>query len=203
MAYMRAALINFGVEDVPGLILGMIRMGVLTMPYDQLFLGMQYTMSVLTVGFGLCNIKHFINATERVTRRHAELAEELARATTEVDEFEDVENEEYVMLVELRRMLPGSQTFGRFARDVMGDLMLLRYLREAAQRVASAVGAEAVDRTSVLTSAAAAVVDALAERARGGADVIRERIMREDMVRAALETACTRSVRSRGLVLFG
>ena len=110
---------------------------------------MQYTMSVLSVGFGLCNIKHYINATERVTRRHRNSPRNL-RATTEVDEFEDVENEEYVA-VELRRMLPGSQTFGRFARDVMGDLMLLRHLREAAQRVASAVGAEAVDRTNVLT----------------------------------------------------
>ena len=47
LEYLRAALINFGVEDVPGLILGMIRMGVLTMPYDQLFLGMQYTICLL------------------------------------------------------------------------------------------------------------------------------------------------------------
>ena len=187
LAYLKAALYNFALEDVPGLILSVMRMGISSLSAAQLSIGLQYTFSVLMCGFTLCNTKNFIQTSEKAAEDQKKLGDVLEKASTSVDAFEGVAPREPLLVIQLRRMLESSFDFDKYPRDVLGDLMLLRRMRElfpAKDQHAQAGGGtgKGADMPAALrVLAAAAVTAAMAERSRSGANVMRERILRNDL----------------------
>jgi len=187
LAYLKAAFFSFVLEDVPGLILSVMRMGISSLSAAQLSIGLQYTFSVLMCGFTLCNTKNFIQTSEKAAEDQKKLGDVLEKASTSVDAFEGVAPREPLLVIQLRRMLESSFDFDKYPRDVLGDLMLLRRMRElfpAKDQQAQAGGGtgKGADMPAALrVLAAAAVTAAMAERSRSGANVMRERILRNDL----------------------
>ena len=189
LAYLEAALYSFIFEDVTGLVLAVIRMGIDSLTTSQLLTGLQYTFSVLMCGFTLCNTRNFIQISGKVAQKQKVLGDVLERASTSLDAFEGIDPRELSLVIRLRGILASTLSFEKYARDVLGDLMLLRRVRELFPGRKQRGGAGAADESvaeeaataAALVSASVAVTDSLAKREQSGADAIREQILRKDL----------------------
>ena len=178
LAYLQASLLVFFVEEVPGLLLAAWRLWVTNLPlFEDPGLALQFLLSAIMLGFQLCNTKDYLRLSEEHLKKESKLAKVVEKASTELDRFEGVRSELITMVLRLRTMLGGALE-GK-AREVAGDVMLLRYVRGAAAAVGE--GAALDDRNAVV-ALAASVSTSLARREKVGATSVRTWVLRNDMV---------------------
>ena len=199
-------------EDLPGLILSTWRLvyiissfevgltfrhdvrGGLTwdnLDAEQVLPAFQLLLSAIVVGFQLCNTKDFIRLSAAHLKSETKLAKVVATASTKLDAFEGVMPSEITGVLRLRKILGGA--LKQQAREVAGDVMLLRFIRgaEGAPRThdhqGGGDGGEGAGGQSTIDKAvamAAVVASSLSRRERVGANYVRTRILRDDLVRA-------------------
>ena len=138
---------------------------------------MQLLFSAIMFGFQLCNIKDYIRLSGEQNEQLRKVEQAVQEASTELDTFAGVAHNEIMTVLRLRGGVLGDSLRGA-AREVAGDLMLLRYARAGDQEFGSAT---AGDQNAVTLGAT--VTASMARRKHVGADSVRERILREDMVR--------------------
>ena len=201
--YLRASRYGLVFEEAPGLALASWRFfavcrhtGLTLRSLSEVQLTGQLFFSILMLGFQLCNIKDYIRLAGEQNNQLRKVEQAVQEASTELDTFAGVAHGEIVKVLRLRDVL-GDLLRG-VAREVAGDVMLLRYARfggGAEGGGAAAAAAAAADEHGVAVTLGATVTGSLARRRKVGADAVRERVLREDMVRA--ELACCAAGASR------
>ena len=191
-------------EDLPGLILSTWRLVYiissfevgLTFRHDvrgglawdnldaeQVLPAFQLLLSAIVVGFQLCNTKDFIRLSAAHLKSETKLAKVVETASTELDAFEGVMPSEITGVLRLRKILGGA--LKQQAREVAGDVMLLRFIRgTGAPRTQGGEGAGGQSTIDKAVAMAAVVASSLSRRERVGANFVRTRILRDDLVRA-------------------
>ena len=185
LAYLQASLLVFFVEEIPGLLLAAWRLWVTNLPlFEDPGLALQFLLSAIGLGFQLCNTKDYLRLSDDHLKKESKLAKVVEKASTELDRFEGVRPEIITMALRLRTMLGGA--LQGMAREVAGDVMLLRYVGDAT----AAVGEGAALDDHNVVALAASVSMSLARREKVGATSVRERVLRNDMVSRRLPSFC-------------
>ena len=166
----------------------------------------QCLLSAIMAGFQLCNIKDYIRLAGEQNALQRKVEHAVQGSSTDLDTFAGVEAGEITTVLRLREVLGDSLTW--LAREVAGDLMLLRFVRSC--RLLAGAGEKGGAATAgdhhraVVSTAGATVTASLARREKVGADAVRERILRDDMVRANSHTAVhSKFVRMRSFLVAG
>ena len=204
LSYLYASRLGLFLEELPGLILSSWRIiavckygteGLRLNSANQIQLSIQFVFSAVMLGFQLCNIKDYIRLAGEQNDQLLKVESAVQEASTELDTFAGVTHGEIATVLRLRGVL--GDLVRRVAREVVGDVMLLRYARQFSGSGAEGGGAAAdapaaVDEREVAVTLGATVTESMARRRKVGADAVRERILREDMVRA--ELACCAAI---------
>ena len=203
LEYLRTSLFALAVEDLPGLVLAIWRLVYMAtsskvgltfrlnankglewdnLDTEQILPALQFLLSAILLGFQLCNIKEYTRLSAAHLKQETKLAEVVETASTELDTFGGVKPAEVTEVLRLRKTL--GETSKRKAREVAGDVMLLRYIRGAAPsginyQEGEMLGGSAVGKTVAL---AASVTSSLRRREESGANSVRDRILRDDLV---------------------
>ena len=185
-----ASRLGLVVEEVPGIILAAWRIvaiclgpnGLRLREWDEILVSLQLILSAIMLGFQLCNFKDFFRLAEEQIEHERKLERVVQGASTELDTFAGVTPGEIMRVLRLRNML------GDSLRRLMGhraDLMLLRFVRFSGFGGDQEEGAtSAANDELVAISTGARVTASFARREQVGADAVRERILRDNMVRA-------------------
>ena len=180
LAYLQVSLVVLLVEELPGFVLSTWRLvrvchdvGLTLKTWAQMLAAMQFTFSAIMLGFQMCNLKDYIRLADAFVKREKKLAVAVDKTTTVLDAFEQVNYEEIALVLRVRRAL--GNALERLARDVAGDVMLLRHLRM------TGAGQGMEEHAAIVVQTAAAVTSALARRVRSGADSARKRCLEDDV----------------------
>ena len=199
LGYLRASRYGLFLEEMPGLALASWRLvavcrhsGLTLRSLSQVQLTVQLLFSAVMFGFQVCNIKDYIRLAGEQNDQLLKVENAVHEASTELDTFVGVTHGEIATVLRLRGVL--GDLVRRLAREIVGDVMLLRYARQffgggAEGGGAAADAAAAVDEREAAVTLGATVTESMARRRKVGADAVRERILREDMVRAGHKRA--------------
>ena len=197
--YLYASRLGLVFEELPGLALASWRFaaicyspaGFRLKSRNEIQLVIQLLLSAIMAGFQLCNIKDYIRLAGEQNALQRKVEQAVQGSSTDLDTFAGVEAEEITTVLRLREVLGDSLTL--LAREVAGDLMLLRFVRSchlfAGAGEKGGAATEGDHHRAVVSTAGATVTASLARREKVGADAVRERILRDDMVRANSHTA--------------
>ncbi len=182
LAYLRASRFGLFFEELPGVFLAVWRfvvvcrsVGLWLKTMEEFLLVTQLFFSLLMLGFQLCNIKEYLRLAEEQIKQERKLECAVQGASTELDTFAGVTPGEIVLVLRLRNMLGDSlKRLGHRA----ADLMLLRFARFSG----GGQQEEGANDELVAMSTGAMVTASFARREEVGADVVQERILRDNMV---------------------
>ena len=144
---------------------------------------MQLLFSAIMFGFQLCNIKDYIRLSGEQNEQLRKVEQAVQEVSTELDTFARVAHNEIMTVLRLRGGVLGDSLRG-VARDIAGDLMLLRYARFGGGGGDAEGQADGAGSSQNAITLGATVTVSLARRKAVGADSVRERILRDDMVRS-------------------
>ena len=186
LAYLRASRFGLFFEELPGVFLAVWRfvvvcrsVGLWLKTMEEFLLVTQLFFSLLMLGFQLCNIKEYLRLAEEQIKQERKLERAVQGASTELDTFAGVTSGEIMLVLRLRNMLGDSlKRLGHRA----ADLMLLRFARFNG----GGQEEEGANDELVAMSTGALVTASFARREEVGADVVQERILRDNMVRSFL-----------------
>ena len=189
LSYLHASRLGLFFEELPGLALALYRFVVLCQhgttgfrlkSADQIRLGVQLLFSAIMLGFQICNIKEYLRLAEAQNEQRRKVAKAVQGVSTELDSVAGVTHDEITMVLRLRGML--GESLRRMAREVGGDIMILRHVRFSMGIVWNRQEAGGGVDEHAVVSMGAKITAALARRKEIGADAVRERILRKDMV---------------------
>ena len=193
LSYLHASQLGLIVEEVPGIILAAWRIvaiclgpnGLRLRESDEILVSLQFLLSAIMLGFQLCNFKDFIRLAEEQIEQERKLERAVQGASTELDTFAGVTPGEIMRVLRLRNML--GESLRRLGHRA--DLMLLRFGRftglqlGADQQEGGGGATSAANDELVAMSTGARVTASFARREQVGADAVRVRILRNNMVR--------------------
>ena len=190
LAYLRASRFGLYFEELPGLALTSWRIvaicrftGFWLKNWDETLVAIQFLFSAIMLGFQLCNVRDYIRMAGEQNAQQRNVKRAVHGVSTDLDTFAGVTPDEIMLVLRLRDKL-GDALRG-LAREITGDVMLLRFVRSIIVGGGRENGAGGTDALALM-SMGATITKALAIRKKSGADVIWERILRDDMVSAVL-----------------
>ena len=149
---------------------------------DEVLLVIQLFFSILMLGFQLCNIKEYLRLADEQIKQERKLERAVQGASTELDTFAGVTAGEIMHVLRLRNML--GESLGRLMGH-RADLMLLRFVRFTGfggDQQESGGATSALDDEHVAILTGARITASFTRREEVGADAIRQRILRDNMV---------------------
>ena len=189
LSYLHASRLGLFFEELPGFALALYRFVVLCQhgttgfqlkSADQIRLGVQLLFSAIMLGFQICNVKEYLRLAEEQNEHRRKVEKAVWGVSTELDSVAGVTHDEITMVLRLRGML--GESLRRMAREVGGDIMILRHVRFSGIVWNNRQEGGGVKEDAVV-SVGAKITAALARRKEIGADAVRERILRNNMVR--------------------